>query len=95
MPRLCVFDQAFHAKAVEIFWENKNVSENLVLMLGGFHPPMMLLGIIGTQYGDAGLRDLAVQSEVVAEGSIERVLEGKNYNGAVRLHKMKLYLECC
>ena len=29
-----------------------------------------------------------MQSEVVAEGSIERVLEGKNYNRAVRLHKM-------
>ena len=49
---------------------------------------MMLLGRIGTRYGDAGLRELEVQSEVVAEGSIERVLEGKNYNRAVRLHKM-------
>ena len=49
---------------------------------------MMLLGIIGTLYGDAGLRELAVQSEVLAEGSIERVLEDKNYNRAVRLHKM-------
>ena len=48
----------------------------------------MPLGIIGTRYGDAGLRELAVQSEVMAQGSIERVLEGKNYNRAVRLHKM-------
>ena len=85
---VCVFDQAFYAKAVEIFWRNKNVFENLVLMLGGFHPPMMLLGIIGTRYGDAGLRELAVQSEVVTKGSIERVLESKNYYPAVRLHKM-------
>ena len=85
---VCVFDQAFYAKTVEIFWKNKNIFENLVLMLGGFHPPMMLLGIIGTRYGDAGLRELAVQSEVVAEGSIERVLKGKNYNRAVRLHKV-------
>ena len=94
---VCVFDQAFYAKAFKIFWRNKNIFENLVLMLGGFHPPMMLLGIIGTRYGDAGLRELAVQSEVVAEGSIERVLEGKNYNRAVRLHKwcMKLHLERC
>ena len=57
-------------------------------MLGGFHLLMMLLGIMGTRYGDAGLRELAVQSEVVAEGSIERVLEGKNCNRAVRLHKV-------
>ena len=52
---VCVFDQAFYAKAFEIFWRNKNIFENLVLMLGGFHLPMMLLGIIGTRYGDAGL----------------------------------------
>ena len=62
--------------------------ENHVLMLGGFHLLMMLLGIMGTRYGDAGLRELAVQSEVVAEGSIERVLEGKNYNRTVHLHKV-------
>ena len=85
---VCVFDQAFYAKAIEIFWKNKNVFENLVLMLGGFHLLMMLLGIMGRRYGDAGLRELAVQSEVVAEGSIERVLEGKNYNCAVRFHKV-------
>ena len=57
---VCVFDQAFYAKAVEIFWKNKNVFENLVLMLGGFHLLMMLLGIMGMQCGDAGLRELAV-----------------------------------
>ena len=85
---VCVFDQAFYAKVVEIFWKNKNVFENLVLMLGGFLLLMMLLGIMGTRYGDAGLRELAMQSEVVAEGLIEQVLEGKNYNHAVPLHKM-------
>ena len=57
-------------------------------MLGGFHLLMILLGIMGIRYGDAGLRELAVQSEVVAEGSRERVLNGKNYNRAVRLHKV-------
>ncbi|KAG0725200.1 hypothetical protein GWK47_039080 [Chionoecetes opilio] len=39
-------------------------------------------------FGDAGLRDVAVESGVIAEGSINRVLEGKQYNRAVRLHKL-------
>ena len=43
-----VFDQAIYAKAIEIFWENKNVFENLVFMLRGFHLLMILLGIMGT-----------------------------------------------
>ena len=64
--------------------------ENLVIMLRGFHLLMMLLGVMGIRFGDAGLREIAIQSEVVAEGSIEKVLEGKNCNRAVRLHKSSM-----
>ena len=45
-------------------------------MMGGFHFLMMLLGLIGTRFGDAGLRELAIESDIIAE----RVLNGKNYN---------------
>ena len=31
----------------------------------------MFLGIIGTRFKDAGMRDVYIQSEVVAEGSID------------------------
>ena len=44
--------------------------------MGGFHLLMMLLGVIGTRFGDAGLRELAIESDAIAE----RVLNGKNYN---------------
>ena len=37
---------------------------------------------------DAGLRDLAVESGMIAEGSIDKVLDGKEYNRGVRLHKL-------
>jgi len=39
-------------------------------------------------FRDAGLRDLAVESGVIAEGSINKVLDGKQYNRGVRLHKL-------
>ena len=39
-------------------------------------------------FGSAGLRDLAVESGVIAEGSIDKLLERKQYNRAVRLHKL-------
>ncbi|KAG1651588.1 hypothetical protein GQR58_026913 [Nymphon striatum] len=38
--------------------------------------------------GCRGLRDLAVESGVIAEGSIDKVLDGKQYNRGVRLHKL-------
>jgi hypothetical protein len=54
----CVFDQAFYAKATEIYWKHKDVFKDVIVMLGGFHLMMMLFGIIGCRFGDAGLREL-------------------------------------
>ena len=39
---------------------------------------------IDKTFADAGLRDFAVKSAVVAERLINRVLEGKQYNRADR-----------
>lgn len=83
---VCVFDQAFYAKAMEVYWKHKALFDGIVIMMGGFHLLLMLLGVIGSQFGDAGLRELAVQSDVVAEGSVEKSLNGKQYNWDVRLH---------
>ena len=44
--------------------------------------------MMGKLFADAGLRDLAEESGVIAEGSINKVLYGKQYNRAVRLHKL-------
>ena len=54
----CVFDQAFYAKATEIYWKHKDVFKDVIVMLGGFHLMMMLFGTTGCRFGDAGLREL-------------------------------------
>ncbi len=71
---VCVFDQAMYTKAMEIYWKHKELFNGLVLMMGGFHLLMMFLGVIGTRFGDAGLRDLAVQSNVIAQGSVDQAV---------------------
>ena len=83
-----VMDQALYAKATEVAWKHKLEFENIVLMMGNFHIICNLLSIIGKMFRDAGLRDLAVESGVIAEGSIDKVLDGKQYNRGVRLHKL-------
>lgn len=83
-----VFDQALFAKATEIAWRYPERFGNIVLMMGNFHTICNFMSILGKMFGEAGLRDLAVESGVIAEGSIGRVLEGKQYNRAVRLHKL-------
>ena len=84
----CVFDQSFYAKAMEVVWKNRQLFKHLIIMMGGFHLIMMLLGVIDTRFSDAGLRELPIESDAIAEGSIERVLNGKNYNRSLRLHKI-------
>ena len=49
----------------------------LLIMVVGFHILVMLLGVIGARFGDAGLRELAIQSEIIAEGSIDKVVASK------------------
>lgn len=83
-----MFDQALYAKATEIAWANKEMFSGIVLMMGNFHTMCNFMSSIGKMFGDAGLRDLAVESGVIAEGSINKVLDGKQYNRAVRLHKL-------
>jgi hypothetical protein len=73
---------------MDIYWKHKDMFKNLIIMLGGFHLLMMLFGVIGARFGDAGLREVAIQSDLVAGGSIDSVLSGKIYDRAGRLHKI-------
>lgn len=82
-----VMDQALHAKASEITWKQKDAYANIILRLGTFHTICNVLSIIGKRFQDAGLRDLYIESGIIAEGSITSVLDGKMYNHAVRVHK--------
>lgn len=83
-----VLDQALFAKATEVAWRYPERFGSVILMMGNFHTICNFMSTIGKMFGDAGLRDLAVESGVIAEGSINKVLEGKQYNRAVRLHKL-------
>ena len=53
-----------------------------------FHAACTLLSIIGKRFQDAGLKDLCVESGVIAEGSVAGVLDGRRYNRGVRLQKI-------
>ena len=56
-------------------------------MLGIFHVIMMYLGIIGKKCSKAGIRELSVQSDILAIESVNKVLSGKMYNRVVHVHK--------
>ena len=82
---MIVFDQAIYAKANEIIWRRKEEMYRVVLRMGVFHVACTFLAVIGKWFGDAGLEDLIVEAEIVASGSVKKVLEGKHYNRAMRM----------
>ena len=85
---VCVFDQALYAKAIEKTWKHSDKFKNVILRMGVFHTICNLLSTIGKRFQDAGLRDLSVESGVIAEGAISGVMVGRKHNRAVRLHKL-------
>ena len=49
---------------------------------------MTFLSVIGKRFSDAELMELLVESEVVATGSVNAVLEGRHYNRAISAHRI-------
>ena len=88
MSIVCVFDQAIYAMAIEIKWKEKEKFKNCVVMMGLFHMLMMYMHILKKRFSEAGLRDVLIQSNVIAEGSVDKALSGKMYNRGVRLYKL-------
>ena len=88
-----VMDQAIYAKAIEASWKHQELLQDLVLRLGTFHTTGMVLAVIGQHFGAVRLRDIVIESKVITEGSVEKILNGKNYNRAVCFHKSML--EAC
>ena len=60
----------------------------IIIKLGAFHTKCTLLAIVGKLFQDAGLRDLCIESGVIADGSISGVMDGCKHNWAVRFHKL-------
>ena len=85
---VCVFDHSIFAKATEIKWKEPTKFHYCLIMLGTFHTIMMFMAVIYKRFKDAGLRDLVIQSGLLAEGSVDQALSGKMYNKGVRVYKL-------
>eukprot|EP00117_Sycon_ciliatum_P037719 scpid6312/ scgid28153/ len=83
-----VLDQAIYAKATDIVLQRASEFSDVVLRMGGFHICMTLLAIIGKRFSDGGLLNLLVEADVAGSSTAGLALSGKQYNRAVRFHKL-------
>lgn len=78
------FDQQRYAIAKQVQWSQPDVFRDHIIRLGGFHTLSCFIAAISKLWGDAGLKDLLVESSVYASRTIELMLNGKEFNRAVR-----------
>ena len=68
---VCVYDQAIYPKACQIKCKEQEKFQDLFLIMGTFHIISTFLAVISSRFKDVGLRDILIQSSVVAEGSVD------------------------
>eukprot|EP00117_Sycon_ciliatum_P011697 scpid10404/ scgid5699/ len=85
---LIVFDQAIYAKALDVISQRQDEFSSVVLRLGAFHVACTFMAVIGKRFRDAGLLDVLIESGISGHASASAALDGKQYNRAVRFHKV-------
>ena len=55
--------------------------------MGAFHINLNFFAVVGHRFGSAGLRDVLLESDVLASGSVDAVLDGR-HNRGLRVHKL-------
>jgi len=76
--------------ALDITWHTPDKFHNVIIQLGGFHIMCSYLGALGKMMCGSGFEDLVMQAGVCAGGSIDKVMAGKHYNRAMRVHQLML-----
>ena len=55
--------------------------------MGGFHTILVNLKILGKKFACLGLRNWWIDAGIIAEGSLDKAMDGRHYHRSVRLHK--------
>ena len=63
------------------------IIRGIISQIGDLYTTSVFVAVISQIFAVARLRNTIIESKVIAEGSIEKTLNGKYYNRAVHLHK--------
>lgn len=85
---IVTFDLAVAKKAYSIVWQNPRQFGNVIVRMGVFHTICSLFGAIGSKMKGSGLSEILIEAGVCASGSLEKVMSGKHFNRALRVHKL-------
>ena len=87
---IVTFDPGVAQKAYSIIWENHVGFGNVIIRSDVFHAICSLLGALGKHMQGSGFDDVVIESGICTSGSLKKVMYGKHYNRALRVHKLML-----
>ena len=73
-------------KALEIIWNEKEKYRDFIVQIGVFHTISAYFNILGKKMDGSGFNEVLFESSICTSGSINRVMKGKHYNRALRIH---------
>lgn len=82
------YDLAIAKMAMQIQATEKPKFDNLFIHLGAFHIMFAYFKSVGKFIADCGLMNVAVDTELLASGSVNSFLDGKHFNRCKRLHPL-------
>ena len=83
----CHRDQDVFYKISQVMWKEGDKNKGIINIMVGFHMLLVNLKILCNKYGLLGLREWLVKSKIIADGSVDKALEGRHYSRGMRLHK--------
>lgn len=81
-------DQALYCRLINLIWNSSVFRERIILKMGGLHLANNYIGAIGQHMTNTGLAEIWLESGLLGEGAIAKVLSGKDYAMAMRAHKL-------
>ena len=80
-------DEAIYSKLCDILWQNKDIYERIIILMGGFHEVKVVQRVIYKRYYSRRMDTWCVDSAVIAKGSADQAFEGRHYYRCLRMHK--------
>ena len=85
---IVTYDLTIALKAQQIQATESPTFDRLFIMFGDFHLELAFYGAQEAYLDERGVENVLVESEVLAEGSLSGLIEGKSYNCCVRIHDL-------
>ena len=75
----CHADEQVYAKLLHIIWNHGDYYQKIIPLMGGFHQLMVMQKIIYKRHGCMGYKQWFSDAEIIAAGSLEIAIEGRQY----------------